>query len=187
MVTTRSGLDMRNNSRKNNRQNTGASQIKLIGIVAVTVVIAIIIVISCFNKAKKDSNKVKDTGIGTENVTGVTEQESETEEAKELFTPKESETTATIGDELESSYAVVIDEQDGTVVAGKNAHEKMYPASMTKVMTVLVAAEQAEKNAIAAAKTENAEENAEENTEIVQRPSCRLKAPFFEIIIQFFN
>lgn len=78
-------------------------------------------------------------------MTAVTEQVSETEEAKELFAPKESDATATIGDELESSYAVVIDEQDGTVVAGKNAHEKMYPASMTKVMTVLVAAEQAEK------------------------------------------
>ena len=151
---------MRNNSRKNyrrRRRNTGASQIKLVGIVAVIVVIAIIIVISCFNKAKKDSNKVKDTGTGTENVTGVTEQVSETEEAKELFAPKESEGTAAIGDELESSYAVVIDEQDGTVVAGKNAHEKMYPASMTKVMTVLVAAEQAEKNAIAAAENENTE------------------------------
>ena len=121
------------------------------------VVIAIIIVISCFNKTKKDSNKAKDTGTATENVTGVTEQVSETEEAKELFAPKESDATAAIGDELESSYAVVIDEQDGTVVAGKNAHEKMYPASMTKVMTVLVAAEQAEKNAIDAAKNENAE------------------------------
>ena len=151
---------MRNNSRKNYRRrrlNTGASQIKLVGIVAVIVVIAIIIVISCFNKTKKDSNKVKDTGTATENVTGVTEQVSETEEAKELFVPKESEGTAAIGDEIESSYAVVIDEQDGTVVAGKNAHEKMYPASMTKVMTVLVAAEQAEKNAIAAAENEKTE------------------------------
>ena len=151
---------MRNNSRKNyrrRRRNTGASRIKLVGIVAVIVVIAIIIVISCFNKTKKDSNKAKDTGTATENVTGVTEQVSETEEAKELFAPKESDATAAIGDELESSYAVVIDEQDGTVVAGKNAHEKMYPASMTKVMTVLVAAEQAEKNAIDAAKNENAE------------------------------
>ena len=136
---------MRNNSRKNyrrRRQNTGASQIKLVGIVAVIVVIAIIIVISCFNKTKKDSNKAKDTGTATENVTGVTEQVSETEEAKELFVPKESDATAAIGDELESSYAVVIDEQDGTVVAGKNAHEKMYPASMTKVMTLIVAVEQ---------------------------------------------
>lgn len=52
-------------------------------------------------------------------MTGVTEQVSETEEAKELFVPKESDATAAIGDELESSYAVVIDEQDGTVVAGK--------------------------------------------------------------------
>lgn len=139
---------MRNNSRKNyrrRRRNTGASQIKLVGIVAVIVVIAIIMVISCFNKTKKDSTKAKDTGTATENVTGVTEQVSETEEVKELFAPKESDATAAIGDELESSYAVVIDEQDGTVVAGKNAHEKMYPASMTKVMTVLVAAEQAEK------------------------------------------
>lgn len=134
---------MRNNSRKNyrcRRRNKGASQIKLVGIVAVIVVIAIVIIISCFNKAKKDSNKAKDTGTVTESVTGVTEQVSETEEAKELFAPKESDATAAIGDELESSYAVVIDEQDGTVVAGKNAHEKMYPASMTKVMTVLVAA-----------------------------------------------
>lgn len=113
---------MRNNSRKNyrrRRRNTGASQIKLVGIVAVIVVIAIIIVISCFNKTKKDSNKVKDTGTATENVTGVTEQVSETEEVKELFVPKESDATAAIGDEIESSYAVVIDEQDGTVVAGK--------------------------------------------------------------------
>lgn len=52
-------------------------------------------------------------------MTGVTEQVSETEEVKELFAPKESDATAAIGDELESSYAVVIDEQDGTVVAGK--------------------------------------------------------------------
>ena len=134
---------MRNNSRKNyRRRNTGASQIKLVGIVAVIVVIAIIIVISCFNKTKKNSNKAKNTGTATENVTGVTEQVSETEEAKELFVPKESDATAAIGDELESSYAVVIDEQDGTVVAGKNAHEKMYPASMTKVMTLIVAVEQ---------------------------------------------
>ena len=36
----------------------------------------------------------------------------------------------------------VYDVQDGTVVAGKNAHEKMYPASMTKIMTALVACEQ---------------------------------------------
>ena len=116
---------MRNNSRKNyrcRRRNKGASQIKLVGIVAVIVVIAIVIIISCFNKAKKDSNKAKDTGTVTESVTGVTEQVSETEEAKELFAPKESDATAAIGDELESSYAVVIDEQDGTVVAGKNAH-----------------------------------------------------------------
>ena len=38
---------------------------------------------------------------------------------RSFLQPKESDATAAIGDELESSYAVVIDEQDGTVVAGK--------------------------------------------------------------------
>ncbi|MGN0601377.1 MAG: D-alanyl-D-alanine carboxypeptidase family protein, partial [Oscillospiraceae bacterium] len=37
--------------------------------------------------------------------------------------------------------AVLIDADNNTVVAGKNYDEKIYPASLTKVMTILVAAE----------------------------------------------
>ncbi len=40
-----------------------------------------------------------------------------------------------------SEYAVLMSGDDGTLVAGRNAFEPMYPASMTKIMTVLVAAE----------------------------------------------
>ena len=52
-----------------------------------------------------------------------------------------SETTKTLDLELYSSSAVLVDVQSGTVLAEKNMDEKIYPASMTKVMTLLVAAE----------------------------------------------
>ena len=43
--------------------------------------------------------------------------------------------------ELYSSSALLVDLQSGTVLAEKAPDEKIYPASMTKVMTLLVAAE----------------------------------------------
>ena len=46
-----------------------------------------------------------------------------------------------IPEEVMSEYAVLIDADDGTVVAAKDADIRIYPASMTKILTVLVAAE----------------------------------------------
>ena len=44
-------------------------------------------------------------------------------------------------EDVQSSYAVLINAADGSIVAAKNERERIYPASMTKVMTLLVAAE----------------------------------------------
>ena len=52
-----------------------------------------------------------------------------------------SENTRTLDLEMYSSSAVLVDVQSGTVLAEKGMDEKIYPASMTKVMTLLVAAE----------------------------------------------
>ncbi|MBO4900204.1 MAG: D-alanyl-D-alanine carboxypeptidase [Lachnospiraceae bacterium] len=46
-----------------------------------------------------------------------------------------------VPEEVMSEYAVLIDADDGTVVAAKDADIRIYPASMTKILTVLVAAE----------------------------------------------
>jgi D-alanyl-D-alanine carboxypeptidase (penicillin-binding protein 5/6) len=43
--------------------------------------------------------------------------------------------------DVKSSHAILINEADGTIVAQRDAMTKIYPASMTKVLTVLVAAE----------------------------------------------
>lgn len=43
-----------------------------------------------------------------------------------------------------SEYAILINESDNTIVADKNGTSRIYPASMTKVLTILVAAENIE-------------------------------------------
>jgi D-alanyl-D-alanine carboxypeptidase (penicillin-binding protein 5/6) len=45
-------------------------------------------------------------------------------------------------------FALLVDDVDGTVYAAKNAHKRMYPASMTKLMTAIVVCEQMEEQDI---------------------------------------
>ncbi len=53
----------------------------------------------------------------------------------------DSATKAVWSEEVTSQYAVLVDLKDGHIVAQRNAFDRMYPASMTKVLTVLTAAE----------------------------------------------
>ncbi len=52
------------------------------------------------------------------------------------------QTAAIYSEEVVSTNAILVDESMDTIVASKGADERIYPASMTKVLTVLVAAEQ---------------------------------------------
>lgn len=60
------------------------------------------------------------------------------------FQPRETESTIQLGDDFASEYAVVIDAEDGSIVVEKNADAVISPASMTKILTLLVAAEHIE-------------------------------------------
>lgn len=52
-----------------------------------------------------------------------------------------SETKSIYNEEVISSHVILIDENTDTIVASKGAKERISPASMTKVLTILVAAE----------------------------------------------
>ena len=52
--------------------------------------------------------------------------------------------TAVLEGELNSGYAVLVDAQSGTILASKHHDTVINPASMTKILTALVAAEHAE-------------------------------------------
>lgn len=60
-----------------------------------------------------------------------------------VYSFAETEDTVTIySEEIASSNIILVDESTDTIVAAKGAMERISPASMTKVLTVLVAAEQ---------------------------------------------
>lgn len=61
-----------------------------------------------------------------------------------VYTAKEDSGTVYLGEEFSSEYAVLIDLGSDTILAEKNAQTRINPASMTKILTVLVAAEQIE-------------------------------------------
>ena len=55
--------------------------------------------------------------------------------------PTETPDTVQLGEEIASGYAVVVDAQSNEILAEKEAQAVINPASMTKVLTLLVAAE----------------------------------------------
>ena len=69
------------------------------------------------------------------------ESEPAAQEDEKAYAPAAvTESTQTLDLELYSEYALLIDLESNTVIAQKNAGQRIFPASMTKVMTVLTAA-----------------------------------------------
>lgn len=56
-----------------------------------------------------------------------------------------SEFTVHLSSEVNSEYAILINADTGEILAEKNYSQKMYPASLTKIMTLLVALDNTEK------------------------------------------
>ena len=67
------------------------------------------------------------------------EENTEEEAAKPAYMLQDAMLTAEGAPELTASAAILIEESTGTILYGKNEDQKMYPASMTKVLTALVA------------------------------------------------
>ena len=68
---------------------------------------------------------------------------SEPQQEKPFYSFAVTPDTVTIYDEeVISTNAILVDESADIIIAAKGADERIYPASMTKVLTVLVAAEQ---------------------------------------------
>ena len=107
-------------------------------LVAATLIIAVVFLAASKMKTKnKDTETEPQTAVSEELVT----ENTEDIEKVEIYRAESTPQTVEIGEAIESPHAILIDEQAKTIIAQKNPYEKMYPASMTKVMTVLVACE----------------------------------------------
>lgn len=58
-----------------------------------------------------------------------------------LLNTTPDEKTQAVGEEVDSAYVILVSLEDNRVLCARQSDARMYPASMTKVMTVLVAAE----------------------------------------------
>ena len=74
------------------------------------------------------------------------------------LTDTEKEEAAKASDYVDSQYAILINTDTGEILAERNAFDRIVPASMTKVMTLLVAVEQ----------MQNPEENLKDKVKITQ-------------------
>lgn len=90
--------------------------------------------------SKQEQTQTQPTPQGIKQKTGIT-LPCETKGSTSYSFDNVTAITATHG--IESHAAALIDVTNGRAVAAKNGSEKVYPASMTKVMTLLVACEKA--------------------------------------------
>lgn len=135
---------------KQRRKKQRLMLVSFLGIFTLCVVIILFVGI-LGGKSKADSTKSQNQNQGTaeQNAeSGVMTQSIEAEQMQEeeketqVYEFKETEeTTGIYSEEVISTHAVLIDESTDTILASKGARDRISPASMTKVLTVLVAAE----------------------------------------------
>lgn len=130
---------------------------KLLKVLAPFILGAIVIGLLIFTGMKifGKSNKDKDSQqtISAENLVlsdsvsaaSLSENSVSENEAEEQIAPvpsaSKNENTRQLGAEIVSEHAILVDEKNNLILAEKSADTKIWPASMTKVLTVLVAAE----------------------------------------------
>ena len=83
------------------------------------------------------------TGTSSSTAVSKTQNHSPPETTKPLkvILPEFTDNTVTLTDQLNSEHAILIDTKSATVLADKQSRDRIYPASLVKLMTAIVAAE----------------------------------------------
>lgn len=131
----------------NTRKKQNSSRWVNISIAILCVVIILVFVIVLITKTGVEEIQQTSTSASTDaaTTTSTTTMEITTESPSLLTYPTDAEDLFTLTENnITSEYAILLNVEDNTVMASRNADEIIYPASMTKIMTLLVAAENIE-------------------------------------------
>ena len=71
----------------------------------------------------------------------VEEEQAQAAKEQKVYTAQATDATTSVDDEVQSTNGIFIDLATGNILFDRDAHTRINPASMTKVLTVLVAAE----------------------------------------------
>ena len=148
---------MRREKQRQEEQRRMLKRLLPFGVGAAALVIVLVVgIVALVRKPEANETQIQaqmETSIEQPSIEETLETATEEESSEEISMVEEEEIqnyefvstskTATIySEEVISSHAILIDESTDTIVASKGAKERISPASMTKVLTVLVAAEQ---------------------------------------------
>lgn len=151
---------MRRERQRRMRRRRMIRRLICLGVLAVIIILISIIVKSCRKEEDESLPQEPETAVvepldwaeiekiieeQTQKEQNEKEQNGQTEEAEEetpVYSFAETEDTVSITSEkVISTHAILVDESADTIIASKGARERIIPASMTKVLTILVAAE----------------------------------------------
>lgn len=90
---------------------------------------------------KEENRQAYIAGAGSDSRTDGDAQPTTANPMPKLFQAVETSSTAGFEDSIISEYGIVIDVEQGVILAEKGGRTRMSPASMTKILTVLTAAE----------------------------------------------
>ena len=136
---------------KQRRKKQRLMLMSLLGVLTLCIVIVLFVGV-LGGKSKADSTKSQtemqesaEQNVESEVMTqSIEAEQTQVEEEKEtqVYDFKETkDTTGLYSEEVISTHAILIDESTDTIIASKGAKDRISPASMTKVLTILVAAE----------------------------------------------
>lgn len=125
------------------RRRRRERQLRLIGVTAILLISVLVLLgvalHSC--KGKKDPKYIPPETQGIQQKMQETSQEESQVEEVWSYEAHETEQTAALPESVISGNGILLDVNSGDILAAKGAHERISPASMTKILTVLVAAE----------------------------------------------
>ena len=112
---------------------------KLIAVIALIAFFLILAIIIVSGKRGKGAEE-KPAPVSEAVVSGTEAPETEPEPPRSVYAERTADTKQ-LGTEISCTHAILIDVDENRVVAEKGGDERIFPASMTKVMTALVAAD----------------------------------------------
>lgn len=104
------------------------------------VIVAVAAVVTVTVKKHSKSNNASSDAYTLHEITS-SGQETGQQSEPQITAPVSTSATVKLGSQIDSQYAILVDCSNNNVLAEKSPDERIYPASMTKVMTLLVAAE----------------------------------------------
>lgn len=136
------------NKRRKRRYKLNYLRVGIAVFLIVLIIIGVSLALSSARSGDKDE-RVQNIMSSVPEETVVTTTQAASEELSEtdvpfVVYPHKTEAAELFSESFDAKYAVIVDTEENEIVAYRNYDKRMYPASLTKVMTLIVAVENIE-------------------------------------------